>query len=113
MSRKAEIKNSNPELLEDGFMMDLIESADSVQDIKAIADQPGGKELVRLLLKDVTHTVTLLGNSYADMSHVQMIALCAQMQERLVLAKLIKNAAEKEKELDESITEALAEALAE
>jgi hypothetical protein len=107
MSRKQAIKDTNPEALQDGFLVDLIESADSVQDIKAIADQPGGQELVRLLLKDVTQTVIRLGASYGDLSHIQMIALCAQMQERLVLAKLIKNAADKEKELDQAITDAL------
>lgn len=109
MSRKETIKDQNPEALADGFLLDLIESADSVQDIKAIADQPGGQELVRLLLKDVTQTVVRLGSSYSELSHIEMIALCAQMQERLVLAKLIKNAADKEKELDQAITDALAE----
>jgi hypothetical protein len=107
MSRKETIKDANPEALKDGFLVDLIESADSVQDIKAIADQPGGQELVRLLLKDVTQTVVRLGSSYSELSHIQMIALCAQMQERLSLAKLIKNAADKEKELDQAITDAL------
>jgi hypothetical protein len=109
VSRQATIKESNPQALEDGFMVDLIASADSVQDIKAIADQPGGQELVKLLLVDVVSTVNRLGCSYGELSHIQMIALCAQMQERLVLAKLIKNAADKEKELDQSIADALAE----
>lgn len=109
MSRKEHIKEQNPEALQDGFLVDLVEAADSVQDIKAIADQPGGNELVRLLLKDVTQTVIRLGSAYSELSHIEMIALCAQMQERLVLAKLIKNAANKERELDEAITEALAQ----
>lgn len=109
MSRKEAVKEKNPDALNDGFLLDLVESADSVQDIKAIADQPGGKELVRLLLEDVTRTVILLGSSYRELSHTEMIALCAQMQERLSLAKLIKNAADKEKELDQAIIDALAQ----
>ena len=109
MSRKEQVKDKNPEALADGFLVDLIESADSVQDIKAIAQQPGGIELTRLLLKDVAGTVVRLGSGYQNLSHIEMIGLCAQLQERLVLAKLLLNAEDKEKELDQAIADALAE----
>lgn len=109
MSRKETVKSQKEGALEDSFLLDLVESADSVQDIKAIADQPGGKELVRLLLKDVVSNVMKLASSYSVLTHTEMIALGAQLNERLALAKLIMNAADKEKELDQAIADALAE----
>jgi len=109
MSRKETVKNQKKDALEDSFLLDLVESADSVQDIKAIAQQPGGQELVRLLLKDVVSNVTRFASSYSTLTHIEMIALGAQINERLVLAKLLLNAEDKEKELDQAIQDALAE----
>ena len=109
MSRKQEIKEKNPEAMQDGFLVDLVDAADSAHDIKAIAQQPGGQELVRLLMKDVVQNVTRLGSSYSELTHTQFIAICAQMNERLQLARAIMNAEAREKELDEAITQALSE----
>jgi HPt (histidine-containing phosphotransfer) domain-containing protein len=109
MSRLAKLKEHNPEALEDGFIVDLAESADAMHAIKAIADQPGGKELVRLLLVDVVNVVHKLRTNYATLSHPELMAYCATLNERINLAKLLINAEEKEKELNKAIEEALAE----
>lgn len=109
MSRKETVKKANPKALEDGFLVDLIEAADSAHDIKAIADQPGGKKLVELLLKDVVNSVNVLAAKYHELSHIEMIAECARLNERRTLAKAIMNAGQKEEELDEAIKDALAE----
>lgn len=109
MSHLAKLKENNPDAMEDGFLVDLAESADSVHAIKAIADQEGGKVLVRLLLKDVVNAVNTLRTGYATLTHTELIAHCATLNERINLAKLLINAEESEKALDKAIAEALAE----
>ena len=98
MTKRAREKITNPEV------QDLVEQAEALHEIKALYDQPGGKQLVSLLLKDVVSTVHLLanGNQERDM-------LCERLKANLNLARLLIKAEENEQHLDDLIADALAE----
>lgn len=89
--------------------IDLAEQADKLQDIKALGDTNGGKELVTLLLTDVVNNVRKLSNNYSSYTQQEFIATCATMKANTDLAKLITSAESNLDYLDEEIARLLAE----
>ena len=89
----------------DPSIIALAEEADIVRDIKALYDTPGGKRLVELLVKDIVGSVHRLTASKPE----EREELIAQLKSNLSLARLIVNAEDSEKHLDEMIADALTE----
>lgn len=109
MSRLNRIRKDAPELLENPEVVDLVAQADQMQDLKAVADTPGGKQLVKLLLTDVVSAVNRLESSYKTATHTELIAICAQLSSSLTLAKLLLRSKENMELLDKELENVLSE----
>ena len=89
--------------------IDLAEQADKLQDIKALGDTNGGKELVRLLLTDAVNAARKMANNYTTYTQNDFIAQCATIKANTDLARLILSAKDNVDYLDEEIARILAE----
>lgn len=104
MSKKKQIQKSNPDN-EDAI--NLAEQFDTVHDLKALYDTEGGKQLVTLLLSDVTTAVYKIAAQRRELSLQDFQSLASDIDTKLNLAKLLINAKENEEFLEEQIQEAL------
>lgn len=109
MNRLNKIKEDSPDLLDDPHIVEMAEQSDIVHDLKALHDTAGGKQLVKLLIEDTIGVVHRLCGGYTTMSHTELIALCAQLDSKLSTAKLLIDAKDVVKVLDEELEEALRE----
>ena len=104
MSKKQQIQkhpNSNDEAL------NLAEQFDTVHDLKALYDTEGGKQLVNLLLQDVSAAVQKIASQRRELTLVDFQSLASDIDTKLNLAKLLLNAKENEEFLEEQLQEAL------
>ena len=106
MSKKREIQKNNPD---NETAVDLAEQFDTNHDLKALADTPGGKQLVQLLLQDVVATVNRLAAGRSKYTLPQFQAAGADLDTKLNLLRIITRAEENEGYLEEMIADALAE----
>lgn len=109
MSRRSKVKKENPEALKNEDILSLIDQADIQQDIKVMAESAGGKIVTKLLIQDVVNKIMQLEAMYKTASHVELIAVIADMLAYLNTAKLLTRSKENLKLLDEQIAEALTE----
>lgn len=107
MSRVANVKEERPELLEDQDFRELLEHADKIQDIKAVADMNGGKALINYLVKDVVNGVHYLTGHADSATHTELVAIIARMKANLATARFLSTAKGDVAHLDERIQEAL------
>ena len=57
--------------------------------IDAISNSAGGQIVVASLQKDITSVIDDLASKYKTSSHVELIALCATLQARLALLRVL------------------------
>jgi hypothetical protein len=103
------LKEERPELLTNPDVFQLAEQADMVQDLKILHDSEGGKQLTKLLFQDAVGCVNRLRGGYHKMSHMELVAIIAQMDTHIAVAHLLLDA----KGLSESLNAELEEALRE
>lgn len=60
--------------------------------IDAVSSTTGGKIIVKSLQKDVVSTVDELCSKYKTASHIEMIACCARLSEKLTLLRVLTKA---------------------
>lgn len=78
-------------------------------DLEKLADSAGGKIVVDNLAKDILSTAESLGNRYKTATHAELMSLCADLESKWSILRLITRA-KKNKELAEvALREALAE----
>ena len=77
--------------------------------LKALKQSDGGKVLVENLLKDVVNTVGVLENQYKTLSHMEMVAYCASLSEKLSLIRVITRSEQNYKDLQDLLKDTLAE----
>lgn len=109
MSRVNKIKEQQPEVLSNPDIYDLADQADKLQELKALYDMEGGKQLVKLLVSDSAMLVHQLCGSYKTMTHVELMAVIAAIDAHLSTARLLLNAKESVAILDAELQEALSE----
>jgi hypothetical protein len=76
---------------------------DKYHDLKALADIPGGKILVEALLTDSVSKVDTLMSQYQSLSHIEMIALCASIKEKMDIVRALTRAESNLKELSDAL----------
>ena len=76
---------------------------DKYHDLKALADIPGGKILVEALLSDSVSKVETLMSQYQSLSHIEMIALCASIKEKMDVVRALTRAESNLKELSDAL----------
>lgn len=101
--RKRAKELGKPELEE------TIETAETLAAISAIADQEGGKILVKNLTTDCVNAIEQLCNKYSSLTHAEMIALCATLRANLDLVHVITRSKENKRLVTEELEEALKE----
>lgn len=57
--------------------------------IDAVSNSEGGKIVVSSLQKDIVSVIDDLASKYKTSSHVELIALCATLQARLALLRVL------------------------
>lgn len=107
MSRRNKVIKDNPEVADNEDLLSLLDQADEQQDIKVMAESVGGKILTKLLIQDVVNKVMQLESMYKTASHVELMAVIADMSAHLNTAKLMINSKDNVHILDEQIAEAL------
>jgi len=83
--------------------LDLYASLDS------LLKTDGGKALRDLLLKDTIHTIGVLENQYKTLSHIEMIAYCAALSEKLSLLRALTRSSKNLDDLKKMIADTLQE----
>lgn len=107
MSRLNNIKEKNPELLEDQDFAELLTSADTIHDIKVAAESNGGKALITYLLASVVNTIHVLSSQHQTMTHLELTAALSKMSTNLSTARFLTTAKGDLEELDKQIEEML------
>ena len=76
---------------------------DTYHDLKVLGQTPGGKVLVNAYTKDILSAVYQLSHQYRTLTHMEMIAICAGMNEKMAVVQTICRAEEAERELTEQL----------
>lgn len=79
------------------------------KDLEVLASSNGGKLLQTALRKDVASTISSLSYKYQEVSHAELIALCADLRSQFAMLKLLKNARTNSKFMQEQLDELLKE----
>ena len=77
--------------------------------IDAVSGTIGGKIIIKSLQKDIVSSVDELSSKYKTLTHIEMIALCARLSERLTLLRVLNNAKKLKKLAQEEMTFILSE----
>lgn len=99
--KQKEVVEGNEQLEE------MIADSERLHDLKVVLDMPGGKMLVEALLEKVIHSVNSLSSKYSELSHTELISLCATLESNLSLVNILYGAKESEKIVDEMIKDML------
>lgn len=60
--------------------------------IDAVSSTVGGKIIVKSLQKDIVSSIDELCSKYKTVSHIEMIAICARLSEKLTLLRVLTKA---------------------
>jgi hypothetical protein len=60
--------------------------------LDVVASTAGGKLLVSSLQKDITSCVDELSSKYKTASHIEIIAICAKLSEKITLLRVLNKA---------------------
>ncbi|MCG3219606.1 MAG: hypothetical protein KAR35_11380 [Candidatus Heimdallarchaeota archaeon] len=62
--------------------------------IETMANSNGGKIILKEIKSDVVSTIDQLSTRYGELTHIELIALCAGLKEKLTMMRVMKNAKE-------------------
>jgi len=57
--------------------------------ITAISNTEGGKILIESLKKDIISSIDEIINKYKNLPHIEMVAVCARLAERIILLRVL------------------------
>lgn len=77
--------------------------------LEALQNTAGGKVLIGVLKEDIASVVEELARSYRILSHIEMLALCAKLDEKLKVLKSLNRAPKNKKLCDEELERLLNE----
>ena len=61
-------------------------------DLESVANTEGGKILIESNLSDAARIMETLANSYSTLSHIQMMAMCAEFKTKFDMVKALTRA---------------------
>ena len=79
------------------------ELLDKYHDLRVLGQSRGGKILVAGHIQDIISSLSILAAQYKSLTHIEMIAICAGLNEKLNAVRAITRAEEAEKELTEQL----------
>ena len=59
--------------------------------LEAVGKSEGGQIILKDIKQDIVSTIDQLAN-YKELSHIELIALCAGLSEKLTMMKIMRNA---------------------
>jgi len=77
--------------------------------LKTVADSDGGEILIKNLLSDVVNTIGTLEKQYKTLTHIEMIAYCASLSEKLSLLRSLTRASKNFSDLKKLLEDTLSE----
>lgn len=104
MSKKAELQKQ-PRVSDEAIS--LAEQWDQLHDLKALYDSEGGKQLVSLLLQDISSAVTNVAANRRMYTLQDFQSLASDIDTKLNLVRLLTRAEENERFVEEQIQESL------
>lgn len=107
----SKIIEENPDFEVPAGTKELQEQIEELKDLECLFTAPGGKTLVKILLKDVALRVASLQSIYRTASHIELVASIAELDAHLSTAKSLLNAREGKEILEAEFDEMLEEAL--
>lgn len=82
---------------------------DTFAALEVMASSEGGKILVDNLTKDIVSSMDSLANGYRKLPHAELVALCADLDNKLSILRLITRAKKNKDLADIALKEALLE----
>lgn len=108
-----ELKKNNPELYKQPHIQELVDQSDRLHSLKSLATTEGGKELMKLLVRDTVNSLHSLRANYKTATYTELIAIISNMAAHYDTARVLLNAEDNEKMADEQLEEFLTDALME
>lgn len=71
---------------------DITEDIKKYQSLEAVGKSEGGKILLSDMKSDIIATVDQLAVGYKELTHIELISLCAGLSEKLTMIRTLKNA---------------------
>lgn len=102
----AERKNKN-ELT--GEAAEVAAELDSAAALSTVSESKGGKILISALQSDVVDVIDTLGNKFKTLTHIELIALCAELKTKLDFMRSLSRAKKNKEYLNELLEEKLRE----
>ncbi len=96
-----------PELREDKRIKAILEDISKFESLSTLKNLEGGKSLILLLRTDVAAAVDTLASSYQKASDVELRGMCARLEARLGVLRLIMRAKKNKELTDEYLDELL------
>lgn len=66
-------------------------------ELEAVASTKGGKKLIKNLQKDIANAISTIAGGYKTLSHIELIAYCATLSERLEIWQTFLRASKNKK----------------
>lgn len=88
---------------------DTIDTLETVASISAIADQEGGKVLIKGLSDDCLNAIERLANQHTTLTHHELIGVCASLRASLDLLRTLTRAKDTKHLLETELKAALEE----
>ena len=86
---------------------DMLEDLDKLADLDVTARSKGGKVLLQSLVSDIVSSMDTLCVKYPTLTMQEFVALCADMNSKVDLARVLSRAEKNKKALEGMIEETL------
>jgi hypothetical protein len=93
----------------DGVTEEQQDDLDVYHALKTVAESDGGKILIDNLTTDVVRTIGVLEGQYKTLTHIELIAHCALLAERLSLLRTLTRAKTNLEDLKKLLKDTLSE----
>lgn len=76
---------------------DIEDTIRECAEIEAVANTKGGKKLIKNLETDIANAINSIAGGYKTLSHIELIAICATLSERLEILQTFFRASKNKK----------------
>ena len=89
--------DNDPRVTDNEVVIAMADNLDKVQEIRGLSENSAGKVLIKKLRKDVRHSINTIIGLYKTASHIELIAIIAQLEPSLRLLNELNGSVDKEK----------------
>jgi hypothetical protein len=88
---------------------DLANETDKYFALEVLSESEGGKIVINSHIKDIVNTIDTLSAKYKALTHIEMVALCADMKTKIDVVRTLTRAKKNRIALQDALEEALKE----